>query len=74
MATEQKEITALARRIAVTYTHDSDTLFVHFDGQARPSVSIAASQNVYVLVDIVNREIVGVQVENICRGWSDAPR
>lgn len=51
--------------VVVSYDRDSDTLFVHLFGRGRPSISMVAGDDSYVLVDPDTEEIVGFQIEHV---------
>jgi hypothetical protein len=54
------------RDIAFSYDRDSDTMMVHFFGAPRPAVSIpidAPDDTLYVRLDRVTDQVVGLQIE-----------
>jgi hypothetical protein len=55
-------------RVALTYDRPSDTLFIHFSGRPQPAVSVPADArfgmvDIYLRVDSVSEEVVGLQIE-----------
>lgn len=62
--------TVAPERVVFTYDPPSDTLFVDFAGTARPAVSVPADAglgevDIYLRVDPVSEEVVGLQIEGI---------
>ena len=55
-------------RVRFAYDRPSDTLFVDFDGAARPAASIALDLGgrdyVYARADVETDEVVGLQIEH----------
>ncbi len=52
-------------KVVINFDRDSDTLFVHLVGCGRPSISMVAGDDSYVLVDPDSEEIVGFQIEHV---------
>lgn len=59
-----------SERVVFTYDRPSDTLFVDFTGTARPAVSVPidsdfAEVDIYLRVDPISEEVVGLQIEGV---------
>lgn len=50
-------------RLWVDYDPDTDSMLIYTDGKPSRSVSVYLDNNIYVLVDPVNRHVLGFQVE-----------
>ena len=50
-------------RFAFDYDRPSDTLYLYFEGQPPPAVSIVVSDELLYLVDPVTERVVGLQIE-----------
>ncbi|MDP9363009.1 MAG: hypothetical protein M3Q10_02045 [Chloroflexota bacterium] len=65
-------------RVAFTYDHLSDTLFVDLFGRAMPAVSVPAELeqddvDVYLRVDAATEEVLGLQIEGVLAGGARLP-
>ena len=50
-------------KMTPTYLEDVDTLYIHLYGEARPAVSVEVAPNIFIRVDPVTSEVVGIQLE-----------
>ncbi len=45
------------------FDRDSDMLYLHFSGEAHPSISVPLDDHYLALVDPVSENVVGIQIE-----------
>ena len=50
-------------RLLFGYNDAADTVYVHFFDRSRPTVSIDLDESVYLLVDVDDHRVVGLQIE-----------
>jgi hypothetical protein len=50
-------------RLLFGYNDAADTLYVHFFNRSRPTVSMDVDEFVYLLVDVIDHRVVGLQIE-----------
>lgn len=50
-------------RLLFGYNDVADTVYVHFFDRSRPAVSVDVDEFVYLLVDPIEHQVVGLQIE-----------